>query len=176
VRLHDQKSVTFHFANDGQHQLRVLGHDAEGDFRIEARPATTVPPIEPLATGGVDLVGPTKPLGEAAKAVDPRGVWIRGAHVVEPLDVSFCTVPHPLRFELSTFEAPVKLIGAQFPRIWLAGCTLDGLQADGARIENDLRLISSRIYGEARLAHAKIGTQLACSGAKLAGENDVALM
>jgi hypothetical protein len=62
VQLHDQKSVGFHFANDGQHQLRVLGHDAEGDFRIRARPAATVPSIPRLATGGVDLVGPTAAL------------------------------------------------------------------------------------------------------------------
>jgi hypothetical protein len=115
-------------------------------------------------------------IGQAAKAVDPRGVWIRGAHVDEPLDLSFCTVPHPLRFELSTFDEPVNLIGAEFPRLWFASCALGGLQADGARIENDLRLISSRMHGEARLAHANIGTQLACSGAELAGENDVALM
>jgi hypothetical protein len=62
VQLHDQKTVEFHFANDGHHQLRVLGHDAEGDFRTQARPAATVPPIPRLATGGADLVGPTEAL------------------------------------------------------------------------------------------------------------------
>lgn len=115
-------------------------------------------------------------IGHATKAVAPRGIWIRGAKVVEPLDLSFCTVPHPLRFELSKFDEPVNLIGAQFPRLWFLSGTLAGLQADGARIENDLRLSGSRICGEARLAHANIGTQLVCLGAKLAGENDVALM
>jgi hypothetical protein len=36
VQLHDRKSVEFHFANDGEHTLRVLGHDADGDFRTQA--------------------------------------------------------------------------------------------------------------------------------------------
>lgn len=37
VQLHDRKSVTFHFANDGQHELKVLGHDATGDFATRTR-------------------------------------------------------------------------------------------------------------------------------------------
>lgn len=40
VQLHDQKSVEFHFANNGQHELKVLGHDAGGDFAIQDRPPT----------------------------------------------------------------------------------------------------------------------------------------
>jgi hypothetical protein len=44
-------------------------------------------------------------VGPDSKDVDPRGIRITGARIVEPLDLSFCTVPHPLRLEATTFPA-----------------------------------------------------------------------
>lgn len=42
LQLHDRKSVTFHFAAAGQHQLRVLGHDADGGFALKDIPASSL--------------------------------------------------------------------------------------------------------------------------------------
>ena len=42
LELHERRSVTFHFRASGQHQLRVFGHDAEGDFKLNDVPASAL--------------------------------------------------------------------------------------------------------------------------------------
>jgi hypothetical protein len=103
-------------------------------------------------------------VGAEAKEVDPRGVHVRGARIVGPLDLSYCTVLHPLRFERTIFEAVPDLSGARLAALWITGCSLPGLIGDGIRLD-DLRLIASDVRGELRLLNAKIGGQLDCSGA-----------
>ena len=56
-------------------------------------------------------------VGPEAHDVDPRGIRIKGARIVAPLDLSFCTVPHPLRFETTTFDATPDLSGAHLPAL-----------------------------------------------------------
>jgi hypothetical protein len=112
-------------------------------------------------------------VGPEAKEVDPRGLRIKGAHIVGPLDLSFCTIPHPLRFEATTFDAAPDLTEAHLPALWIDGCSLPGLQA--YRIQTDtLSLESSDIKGEVLLMDARIGGQLNCSGATLTNEGDSA--
>jgi hypothetical protein len=54
-------------------------------------------------------------VGREAQEVDLRGIRIKGAQFVAPLDLSFCTVPHPLQFEATTFNATPDLSGADLP-------------------------------------------------------------
>jgi hypothetical protein len=42
LELHERRSVTFRFRASGQHQLRVLDHDAEGDFKLDDVPASAL--------------------------------------------------------------------------------------------------------------------------------------
>ena len=41
-------------------------------------------------------------IGPEAKSVDPRGIRVKSGRIAEQLELSFCTVPHPLRFERTT--------------------------------------------------------------------------
>jgi len=97
-------------------------------------------------------------VGEESKEVDPRGIRIKGARIVELLDLSYCKVGHPLCFEASTFSATPDLSGAQLPTIWFVDCTLPGLLANGI-CTGDLRLLWSRVSGEVLLRGARISGQ-----------------
>ncbi|HEV8603012.1 MAG TPA: hypothetical protein VGQ68_06400 [Gaiellaceae bacterium] len=113
-------------------------------------------------------------VGPKTADVDPRGIRIKGARIVEPLDLSFCTVPHPLRFEATTFDAIPDLSWANLPALWIEDSSFPGLQAPGIRVD-DLRLGSSEVSGEVQLLNARIGGELHCSGATLTNEGGIAL-
>jgi len=108
-----------------------------------------------------------------ARDIDRRGVWIRNARIRDQLDLSFCTVAHPLRFESVTFEAIPDFTGADLPALWIVDCELPGLLGNQIRTR-ELRLDSS-LTGEVRLFGAEIG-RLDCSGATLISEGVLALV
>jgi hypothetical protein len=113
-------------------------------------------------------------VGLEAKDVDPRGIRIKRARIVEPLDLSFCTVPHPLRFEMTTFDW-MLLTEAQLPALWMEGCSLPGLEANSVRID-DLVLRFSEVSDGVWLIGARIAGQLDCSGATLTNQSGDALV
>jgi len=87
-------------------------------------------------------------LGREAGSVDPRGLRIKSARVVDALDLSFCIVSRPLRFEATTFVSTPDL---------------SGVEIDG---HLDFRN-GFNATGEVRLIGAKIGGDLNCRNAKL---------
>lgn len=109
-------------------------------------------------------------VGGEAEDVDPRGIRIKGARIVEPLNLSFCTVPHPLRFEATRFEVPLVVSNAHLPALCVTDCSLPNLLADGIRVDHDLEAISSKINGPASLAGARIGGRFNCWDATFADE------
>lgn len=113
-------------------------------------------------------------VGPEAKDVDPRGIRIKGAHFVQPLDLSYTNVPHPLEFEATTFDATPDLSRADLPVLWLVDCKLPGLRANGIRT-NDIRLVSSTLSGTVWLDGTKIDGSLDCSSATLSDEAGTAL-
>jgi hypothetical protein len=113
-------------------------------------------------------------VGPEAKDVDPRGIRIKGAHIVQPLDLSYTNVPHPLEFEATTFDAMPDLTRADLPVLWLVNCKLPGLRADGIRT-NDIRLVSSELSGTVWLDGTKIDGSLDSSSATLSDEAGTAL-
>ena len=113
-------------------------------------------------------------VGPEAKDVDPRGIRIKGAHIVQPLDLSYTNVPHPLEFEATTFDAMPDLTRADLPVLWLVNCKLPGLRADGIRT-NEIRLVSSELTGTVWLDGTKIDGSLDCSSATLSDEAGTAL-
>ena len=113
-------------------------------------------------------------VGVEAKGVDPRGVWIRNAHIPEELDLSFCTIAHPLRFEASAFEAIPDLRGADLPALWIVGCSLPGLL--GSRIRTRRLRLDSSVTGKVTLIGAEISGSLDCSGATVTSEGGEALV
>jgi hypothetical protein len=113
-------------------------------------------------------------VGHHAKEVDPRGVRVRWARVVDVLDLSFCTVPHPLIFRDTTFEIWPVFQGASLPALAFIRCKLPGLAARDARVEGLLSLAKAEASDEIWLYRAAIG-HLDCSGASLVKEAAVTL-
>jgi hypothetical protein len=113
-------------------------------------------------------------VGPEAKDVDPRGIRIKGAHIVQPLDLSYTNVPHPLEFEATTFDATPDLSRADLPVLCLVDCKLPGLRADGIRT-NGIRLVLSELSGTVWLDGTKIDGSLDCSSATLSDEAGTAL-
>lgn len=80
--------------------------------------------------------------------VDPRGLMIRNAKVVDRLDLSGMEVPFPLRFEACEFAETPLFDGARLHELALLRCALPaGLQANGLRVTRDLDLSRSTIAG-----------------------------
>jgi hypothetical protein len=113
-------------------------------------------------------------IGADSTDVDPRGLRVRAAHIVEPLDLSACTVAHPLLFEATTFEAMPDLNGAHIPALWIIQSTIPGLAANQAQF-GFLSLGGSDVKGPVQLYGAKIGGDLNCSGATLTNQGGIAL-
>jgi hypothetical protein len=114
-------------------------------------------------------------VGQEAGSVDPRGLRIKSARVVETLDLSFCIVSHPLRVEATTFVSVPDLSGAYLPTLWMTACSLTGLACDGLRLDGDLCLNSSEIEGEVLLRGARITGNLECVGTKISNKGGDAL-
>jgi sRNA-binding regulator protein Hfq len=114
-------------------------------------------------------------IGAEASNVDPRGIYIRGARILEPLDLSFCTVRHPLQFTATTFEATLDVSHAHLPALWIEDSSLPGLRGEGVHLEHDLRLELSEVRREVWLVGAKIQGQLSCAGSTLRNKGGYAL-
>lgn len=119
-------------------------------------------------------------VGAGARNVDSRGLHIIHARILEPLDLSFCTVPFPLRFDATCFRVVPDLSWARLPALQITDCSLPGLICRGIRVDH-LRLGSENgngknsITGEVSLHRAKIGGNLNCYGATLNNKRGHAL-
>jgi hypothetical protein len=109
-----------------------------------------------------------------ANSVDSRGIRVQGARVAGQLDVSFCTIPHPLLFASTIFDEAPDLTEARLPALLLDNCVLPGLTADGIQLRA-LDLPSIRVGGEVSLVGATLG-RVDCSGATIANAGALALV
>ena len=113
--------------------------------------------------------------GQDGRGVDPRGLRVKRATVVDGLDLSFAVVSFPLCFEETTFVSQPDLTAAQLPALRMTGCSLPGLACEGLRLTGDLSLESSEIEGEVLLRGAPIGGSLLCVGSRVSNPDGDAL-
>jgi len=109
--------------------------------------------------------------------VYPKGVWVKGAHIVGWLDLSLGTGRGALSLQLCHFDERVVIQEGRLPALWLSGSHLaKGLHGDGARIDGDL-LCGDGFHsiGEVRLLGAQIGGAADFAGATLDGNGGAAL-
>jgi hypothetical protein len=114
-------------------------------------------------------------VGDEAAGVDLRGIRVRSARVRGVLDLSFCTVPHPVWFEETSFAEEPALSYSRLAALVFSGCKLPGLRAYGARVEHFLSLPKSEFGGLVQLYGAQIGGPLDCSDARVVNEGGQAL-
>ena len=101
---------------------------------------------------------------DAKTAVDPRGIQIYAARITGPLDLSFVSVPFPLRLRRCCFTHNVNLTSTDLPTLILAGSRVQSVIADG--INAKVVFLGDRFSAEGTvlLRGAQIGGTLNCSG------------
>jgi hypothetical protein len=114
-------------------------------------------------------------LGEDAKRLGPRGLWIAGGRVTGVLDLVLSAPPRPLAFDSMTFEEQPNVGGCQLPGLAFVDCDLPGLAGRDLETVHIMSLRSCRIGGAVDLVGARIGGNLDLSGAHVEGAEGAAL-
>ncbi len=97
--------------------------------------------------------------------VHAKGVQIAGAKIVGPLDLEGAQIPHPLVLFDCFIGEPITLRNADALSVNLDGSRVAEIQADRLGTRGDVFLRDGfHTAGEVRLAGAKIGGSLECSG------------
>jgi hypothetical protein len=101
---------------------------------------------------------------------DPRGLRIKGASIRGRLDLSSCTLDHPLiLLETRLSESPC-FARCSLPHLVLRDCSLPGLGAEALQVRFDLDLRGTEAVGAIVLTGARIGGRLNCDGAAFVNE------
>jgi hypothetical protein len=101
---------------------------------------------------------------DAKSAVDPKGIWIHAARISGGLDLSFVSVPFPLRLRRCRFTDDANLISTNLSGLNLAGSRALSVTADRANVKGSVFLRDGfSADGEVRLLGAQIGSNLDCS-------------
>jgi hypothetical protein len=106
-------------------------------------------------------------VGPGAEAVDPRGIRITGARVVETLDLTFCKVPHPITFKETSFDAMPLFAWCTIPTLAFLDCKLPGFTAGEAHVDFLLSLSDSEIDGPVVLIDGRIDGSLSLEGTQV---------
>jgi hypothetical protein len=105
----------------------------------------------------------------AAKLVDPRGIDVNAARIVDSpaadkrkkgLDLSFVVVPFPLAFTNSRFADPIDILDAHVPELLLEGTRVPGIIGKGITVQGSVDLNGVQSDGDVNLREAMIGGDL----------------
>jgi len=107
--------------------------------------------------------------------VDPNGILMTGAKLVEPLDLRFVTVPFPLGFSKSKIDKEMLLNDADLRALSLSGSSTGSITAERLHVRSGLFLSDVFVNGEARFVGAAIDGQLRAEGGKFKDPGKVAL-
>ncbi len=145
------------------------GHSCKlGDTRpTEATDATRIraPLLAYLIRGGCEACPTTE-----------RGIWLEGASVTGPLDITGATAKGSTVLQRCTFDAPIWADDAHLAMLSLGGSTVPGLLLERAKITGGVFLRDGfHATGEVWLAGATIGGQLSCSGGRFDNAEGYAL-
>jgi hypothetical protein len=108
--------------------------------------------------------------------VDPRGLRIQNAHIVEELDLKHLVFPHPLHLIDCNVDAAIQLTGAAVKELRIGGSNFNEVNLDGAEITGGVFADEGfTADGGVRAVGARIGGQLRLRGATLRNKNGEAL-
>jgi hypothetical protein len=80
------------------------------------------------------------------------------------LDLTGARIEMPLVMHECVVEQPIRLTDADLVSLSLDGCTLAALEADGIKVNGDLRVRDATITGNVSLMPARVGGWFARSG------------
>jgi hypothetical protein len=102
---------------------------------------------------------------EARDQVDPRGVWILGALIMEAVDLSFTTMTFPLALLRCRLDQHLILQGAKMITLSLDGSWTGPIFADGLDVEGSLFMRNDfHAEGVVKLPGASIKNNLEATG------------
>lgn len=98
--------------------------------------------------------------------VDLKGIHIKGARIIGPLDLGNANILFPLDFNACHFKDKIYLLWANIVSLILNSTHLaDGMWADGLSVRGSVLIRNGfTAYSDVRLMEADIGGQLDCSG------------
>ncbi len=150
-----RRSVTTEFACAGP---------PEADPRLSEDPAA---PWSANRNVRADLIRWLCVSREASALVDPNGIQLFGARIVDFLKLDFATIPFPLTLHHCRLSAPFSLLGCQIPRLDLEGCCTEAIAADGANVRQSLFLSRGfQANGTVSLVTTQIGGSFVCEGGR----------
>jgi len=98
----------------------------------------------------------------AKELVDPHGLWIHAARIVDMLDLASVTVPFPLIFDNCLFASAIVLLDSRLETLYLRGSQTVAVLAVGLMVRSDLLFQNGNAEGVVRLRGAAIGGNLLC--------------
>ena len=102
---------------------------------------------------------------QAKELVDPKGIQIYGAKILDTLDLSSIAVPFPFFVACSRMMAAFNLIDADMAGINLEGTRVHSIIADGVKVKGNVFLRSGfHAISGVRFPSARIAGFLDCSG------------
>ena len=113
---------------------------------------------------------------EAINRIDPRGVLVYAAKISGSLDLSYVTVPFPLRLARCSLTEDSDLSYATIPALYMDGSSTQSLNVDGAHVKGNVYFNDGfSAKGQVRLAGIEIGDTLDCSGGRFKNPTGMAL-
>ncbi|WP_406690168.1 hypothetical protein REH65_30275 [Saccharopolyspora sp. ID03-671] len=104
--------------------------------------------------------------GHHSEDPDPRGVRLRGAHIIGELDLIDIRASIPLELTHCAHDAPLHLTRAHLPRLDLSESTFCALEAESFTCEHDLQLVGIQCES-LNLVGANISGQVNATRARL---------
>ena len=102
---------------------------------------------------------------DARKLIDPKGIAIYGAKVIDPLDLAFISVPFPILIIKSRILSPMSLMNASIEALYLNGTWTGPISASGLTTRGPVFLRDGfHAEGEVNLIGATVGGYLECGG------------
>jgi hypothetical protein len=109
------------------------------------------------------------------KALDPRGLRVRGARFCDEFSAAHIDFPRPLHFLSCAFDAPIDLNGAKLKELSFEGSHLRGLVIDNAEVLDDVEASKVNAVRKISAKGIEIGGRLVMTGAKLSVEKEEAI-
>ena len=108
--------------------------------------------------------------------VHDKGVRVEGGRITGTLDLEGCRIGRDIEVANCRFDKPPVLRAARVDSLFLNGSDLPGVVADRLQAEGNISLNGVETAGEVRLAGARLGGDLSCTGTQLrAGKSGIAL-
>jgi hypothetical protein len=146
------------------------------EFSDTGLPSEGVPRWDPERNVRAELIRWLCLNREAKALVNPKGIQLVGARIVQSLDLRWTEIPFRVSLKRCRFQDNALFTGSQILELDLEGCWTRQVNADTIRVKQNLNLrYGFHADGLVRLVGAQIGGTLGCGESQFLGENGMAI-